>query len=103
MLKAADIEPPKTILAHGWWLDKSQSKMSKSVGNVVKPLDLGDKYGSDAFRYVLMREMVVGQDASFSEADFVQRYNSDLANDLGNLFSRLAKLWYKFDWSNVRR
>ncbi|MDP8228901.1 MAG: methionine--tRNA ligase subunit beta, partial [Candidatus Electryoneaceae bacterium] len=93
MLHAAGLEPPKHILAHGWWLAKDDAKMSKSSGNVVKPLDLAGTYGTDAFRYVLMREMVVGQDASFSEESFVQRFNSDLANDLGNLYSRLAKVW----------
>jgi len=100
MLHAAGIEPPSHILAHGWWLDKAESKMSKSTGNVVKPLDLVDKYGADAFRYVMMREMTVGQDASFSEEAFIRRYNSDLANDLGNLYSRLANLWVKFDWGS---
>ncbi len=91
MLHAAGFELPKTIFAHGWWLIDG-GKMSKSVGNVIKPLDLVDKYGSDAFRYVLMSEMTPGQDATFSEEAFIKRYNSDLANDLGNLYSRLAKL-----------
>lgn len=93
MLHACGLEPPRHILAHGWWLDKSLAKMSKSAGNVVKPLELADQYGADAFRYVLMREMVVGQDAGFSPEAFIARYNSDLANDLGNLYGRLAKLW----------
>ncbi len=92
MLHAAGYEPPKTIFAHGWWLIDG-GKMSKSVGNVIKPLDMVEKYGADAFRYVLMREMTPGQDATFSEEAFIKRYNTDLANDLGNLYSRLAKLW----------
>lgn len=96
MLHAAGFEPPTTILAHGWWLVDG-GKMSKSVGNVIKPLDMVDKYGTDAFRYVLMSEMTPGQDATFSEEAFIKRYNSDLANDLGNLYSRLAKLWEKFE------
>lgn len=95
MLHAAGFEPPTTIFAHGWWL-MDGGKMSKSIGNVVKPLDMVDKYGADAFRYVLMAEMTPGQDATFSEDAFIKRYNSDLANDLGNLYSRLAKLWDKF-------
>ncbi len=95
MLYAAGYEPPRTIFAHGWWLiDKG--KMSKSQGTVVRPLEIAGKYSADAFRYVLMREMTPGQDANFSEEIFINRYNSDLANDLGNLYSRLAKLWENF-------
>ncbi len=101
MLHAAGIEPPRHILAHGWWLDKDAARMSKSDGNVVNPLELAKKYGADEFRYYLMREMTIGQDANFSEEGLVRRINSDLANDLGNLYSRLAKLWHKFDWDSL--
>lgn len=91
MLKAIGLEPPKTILAHGWWLI-GQNKMSKSLGNVVNPMEMADKYGVDAFRYFLLSEMTLGQDAAFSEEAFVKRYNSDLANDLGNMLNRAVKL-----------
>ena len=91
MLMSAGIDLPKTIFAHGWWL-MGDEKMSKSSGNVINPMDLIDDYGVDPVRYYLMREMVLGQDANFTLKSFVNRYNSDLANDLGNLLSRISTL-----------
>ena len=91
MLMSAGIELPKSIFAHGWWLMEN-SKMSKSIGNIINPMDLIDRYGVDPVRYYLMREMVLGQDANFTMDSFVKRYNSDLANDFGNLLSRLSSL-----------
>ena len=91
MLQAMGLPMPETIFAHGWWL-LGQSKMSKSVGNVVDPMDMIDRYGVDAVRYFLISEMTLGQDANFSEAGFIRRYNSDLANDLGNLLSRILNM-----------
>mgnify|MGYP001242018100 FL=1 len=95
MLLSAGIKLPKTIFAHGWWLN-DQSKMSKSVGNVVDPLQLIKSYGVDPVRFYLMKEMVLGQDSNFSIESFVKSYNNDLANDFGNLLSRVSNLINKF-------
>ena len=94
MLMSLGLKLPKTIFAHGWWL-MSESKMSKSIGNVINPMELIDIYGVDPVRYFLMREMVLGHDSNFSLESFRNRYNSDLANDFGNLLSRVSTLMKK--------
>ena len=91
MLFSAGVSLPLSIFAHGWWLT-GESKMSKSLGNVINPMDLIKNYGVDPLRYYLMREMVLGHDSSFTIESFIQRYNSDLANDFGNLLSRVTTL-----------
>ncbi len=91
MLKAAGIPLYRRLNVHGYW-SLGGGKMSKSVGNVVEAFSLTDKYGHDAFRYFLLREMNFGLDASFSEEALVARLNADLANDLGNLASRATTL-----------
>jgi methionyl-tRNA synthetase len=91
MLKAAGLTLPKTIFAHGWWVIQG-AKMSKSRGNVIKPLDLAEIYGVDAFRYFLLRDMTLGRDADFSEEGLVHRYEGELANDLGNLLHRVVNM-----------
>jgi methionyl-tRNA synthetase len=95
MLHAAGIPLYRRLNVHGYWTIGG-GKMSKSVGNVVEAFELTDKYGHDAFRYFLLREMNFGLDASFSEEAFVGRLNADLANDLGNLASRATTLLSRF-------
>ena len=100
MLMALGVNPPVRVFAHGWWTVEGE-KMSKSVGNVVDPFEMADLYGVDAFRYFVLREVPFGHDGDFSELALVQRINSDLANDLGNLLSRSLQMIDKFRSSKL--
>jgi len=94
------IKLPDIIFAHGWWLI-DQAKMSKSRGNVVSPLEMVEKFGIDTYRYFLLRDVAFGMDGNFSEEAIIKRFNSDLANDLGNLVFRTLTMIEKYFQGNV--
>ena len=95
MLRALGLPLPKSILVHGWWTVNGV-KMSKSTGNFIVPADYAGEFGVDALRYFLIREMNVGQDSDFTRAQFLVRYNSELANNLGNLVNRTLNMTTRF-------
>lgn len=94
-LMAAGVSLPKVIFAHGWWTNKGK-KISKSLGNVIDPLKLINKYGLDPVRYFLMREISFGHDGNFSEKNLIVRNNSELANKIGNLLQRTSSIAHKY-------
>jgi methionyl-tRNA synthetase len=96
MLMSAGFELPKKVFAHGWWTVEGK-KMSKSLGNVVNPVEIAEKYSADALRYFLVREMPLGDDGDFSEKSLIARINGELVADLGNLVYRVVTLAEKFD------
>jgi len=98
ILFSAGLEPPKKVFSHGWWTVNGE-KMSKSLGNVVNPLELSEKYSVDALRYFLIREMPLGEDGDFSEEAMIARINGELVADLGNLIYRALTLAEKFKGS----
>jgi len=101
-LMAADIEPPKKIFAHGWWTNEGK-KISKSLGNVINPYEIIDKYGLDQIRFFLFREVPFGNDGDFSKDAIAQRVNADLSNNYGNLIQRIASFIIKNANSEVTK
>ncbi|MBI4024003.1 MAG: methionine--tRNA ligase [Verrucomicrobia bacterium] len=100
MLHAVGIPMPNRILAHGWWL-MEREKMSKSLGNIISPQDYIEKYGADALRYFICRELQLANDTDFTEERFLRRFNADLANDLGNLVNRSLSMVHRYRQGNA--
>ncbi len=99
-LMAAGLQPPKAIIAHGWWTSDGQ-KISKSVGNVIDPFQLIEEFGVDQVRYFLMREMIFGSDGNYSRQNLINRVNSELSNKIGNLMHRTLSFIHKHNEATI--
>jgi methionyl-tRNA synthetase len=97
MLKSGGLKPPKKVLVHYYVLGKGNIKMSKTIGNVLDPVEMMDKYGADPFRYYMLTRVPISSDGSFDEAQFDQLYQSELGNDLGNLLQRTISMINKYE------
>src|SRR5256885_13574832 len=95
MLLSAKLPLPKTVLGHGW-VHFQGEKLSKSLGNIVNPLEVADRWGADSLRYYLLKEVPLSRDGDFTWDLFIQRYNSDLANDRGNLVTRTISMAHRY-------
>jgi methionyl-tRNA synthetase len=95
MLMSAKLPLPETILGHGW-VQFQGEKLSKSLGNIVNPLEIADRWGADALRYYLLKEVPLSRDGDFTWELFIDRYNADLANDWGNLFTRTVSMVHRY-------
>jgi methionyl-tRNA synthetase len=102
MLLSAGVPLPKTVLGHGWVLFQGE-KLSKSLGNIVNPLELADRWGADPLRYYVLKEVPLSRDGDFTWDLFIQRYNSDLANDWGNLFTRTVSMIHRYRGGKLER
>jgi len=102
MLMSAGVPLPRTVLGHGW-VQFQGEKLSKSLGNIVNPLEIADRYGADSLRYYVLKEVPLWRDGDFTWDLFIQRYNADLANDWGNLFTRTISMIHRYRGGSISK